>query len=98
MSRSAIHPGEHLKEELETLGISASELARQIEVPANRITGIINGERSLTADTALRLGHWFGTNADFWLNLQTFYDLRLAERTLAKKLPKLPRLQRPRAL
>ena len=98
MSRIAIHPGEHLKEELHTLGISASELARQIDVPAHRITEIINGKRALTAHSALRLGHWFGTSADFWLNLQTFYDLRLAERTLAKKLPKLPRLQRPRAL
>ncbi len=96
MTRTAIHPGEHLKEELNTLGISASALARQIEVPANRITEIINGERSLTADTALRLGHWFGTSADFWLNLQKIYDLRLAERTLAKTLPKLPRLKRQR--
>ncbi len=96
MTRTAIHPGENLKEELNTLGISASALARQIEVPANRITEIINGERSLTADTALRLGHWFGTSADFWLNLQKIYDLRLAERTLAKTLPKLPRLKRQR--
>ncbi|MGQ0674456.1 MAG: HigA family addiction module antitoxin [Hyphomicrobium sp.] len=96
MSRTAIHPGEHLKEELETLGVSASELARQIAVPANRITEIINGERSLTADTALRLGHWFGTSADFWLNLQTIYDLRIAERNLAKTLTKLPRLNRQR--
>ena len=95
MSRSAIHPGAHLKEELEVLEISASELARQIDVPANRITEIIKGERSLTADTALRLGHWFGTSADFWLNLQTMYDLRIAERTLSKRLTRLPRLQRP---
>lgn len=94
MTRTAIHPGEHLKEELATLGISASELARQLEVPANRITGILNGERSLTADTALRLAHWFGTSADFWLNLQKTYDLRIAERELAKTLPRLKRLSR----
>ena len=76
------------------LAISASELARQIDVPANRITEIINGERALTADTALRLGHWFGTSADFWLNLQKIYDLRIAERGLAKTLARLPRLKR----
>lgn len=97
MTRTAIHPGEHLKEELDTLGISASELARQIDVPPNRITEIINGERSLTADTALRLGHWFGTSADFWLNLQKIYDLRIAERSLGKALARLPRLDRQRA-
>ena len=66
MARTPIHPGEHLKEELAELGLSASELARQIRVPPNRLTGIINGTRSMTADTALRLGHWFGTSADFW--------------------------------
>jgi len=61
MVRTAIHPGEHLAEELTELGISAAELSRQIEVPVNRVTSIINGERGVTADTALRLGHWFGT-------------------------------------
>jgi addiction module HigA family antidote len=61
MARSAIHPGEHLAEELGELGMSAAELARQVEVPVNRITAIINGQRGITADTALRLGHWFGT-------------------------------------
>ena len=60
MSRTAIHPGEHLAEELAEIGLSATELARQIEVPVNRITGIINGQRGITADTALRLGHWSG--------------------------------------
>jgi antitoxin HigA-1 len=86
-----------LKQELSELGISASELARQIGVPANRITEIINGDRSLTADTALRLGHWFGMSADFWLSLQKLHDLRVAQRELAKTLPKLPRLKRQRA-
>ena len=63
MARTAIHPGEHLADELRELGLPAAELARQIEVPVNRITGIINGQRGITADTALRLGHWFGTSA-----------------------------------
>ena len=70
MARLPIHPGEILSEELEVLGISAAELARQIKVPTNRITGILNEQRAVTADTALRLGHWFGTSADFWLNLE----------------------------
>jgi antitoxin HigA-1 len=78
MARNPIHPGEHLSEELKGLGISAAELSRQIEVPVNRITAIINGQRGVTADTALRLGHWFGTSPEFWLNLQKLYELRLA--------------------
>ncbi|MBI3503278.1 MAG: HigA family addiction module antidote protein [Proteobacteria bacterium] len=77
--RKPIHPGEHLAEELEALGLSAAALARQIDVPVNRVTGILNGQRSVAADTALRLGHWFGTSAEFWLNLQKLYGLRLAE-------------------
>ncbi len=68
MARTPIHPGEHLAEELRELDISAAELARQIDVPVNRVTGIINGQRSITADTALRLGHWFGISPEFWLN------------------------------
>ncbi len=70
MARTPIHPGEHLAEELNELGISATELARQIDVPVNRVTGIINAQRAITADTALRLGHWFSTSPEFWLNLQ----------------------------
>jgi len=70
MARTPIHPGEHLAEELKELGISAAELARQIDVPVNRVTGVINGQRSVTADTALRLGHWFGTSGEYWLNLE----------------------------
>ena len=83
MARTPIHPGEHLAEELNELGLSAAELARQIEVPVNRITGIINGQRGVTAETALRLGHWLGTSPEFWLNLQTLYELRLAPETPA---------------
>jgi addiction module HigA family antidote len=79
MPRTPIHPAEHLAEELRELGLSATELARQIEVPTNRITGIIKGHRAITADTALRLGHWFGTSAQFWLNLQQIYEVRRAE-------------------
>ena len=92
MARTPIHPGEHLADELKELGISAAELARQIEVPVNRITGIINGQRGVTADTALRLGHWFGTSPEFWLNLQTIYELRLARGEVGDRVKKLRRL------
>ncbi len=91
MPRTPIHPGEHLAEELRELGISAAELSRQIDVPINRITGIIHGQRGITADTALRLGHWFGTSPQFWMNLQQLYELRLAESELGAKIAALPR-------
>jgi antitoxin HigA-1 len=86
MARPPIHPGEILADELHELGISASELARLLHVPKNRITEIINGKRSITADTALRLGQWFGTSAEFWMNLQTNYELRLAEQKIGKEI------------
>ena len=92
MARRPIHPGEHLAEELEELGISAAELARQIDVPVNRVTAILNGQRGITADTALRLGHWFGSSPEFWLNLQTLYELRRAREEVGDRLKKLPRL------
>jgi addiction module HigA family antidote len=92
MPRTPIHPGEHLAEELKELGISAAELARQLDVPVNRVTGILNGQRGITADTALRLGHWFGTSAEFWLNLQKLYELRLAQREVGERVKRLPRL------
>ena len=91
MARNPIHPGEHLAEALEELGLSAAELARQLKVPTNRITGILNERRAITADTALRLGHWFGTSADFWLNLQKLYELRLAEQEKGAEIKKLPK-------
>ena len=91
MPRTPIHPGEHLAEELTELGLSAGELARQLDVPVNRITSILNGQRSITADTALRLGHWFGSSAEFWLNLQKIYELRLAEQNVGPQISKLPR-------
>jgi antitoxin HigA-1 len=94
MTRIAIHPGEHLGEELEALNMSASELARRLAVPPNRITEIINGQRAITGDTALRLAHFFGTSAEFWLNLQSIYELRIAEKKIGKSLRTLPRLRR----
>lgn len=94
MARTAIHPGEHLAEQLEELDMSAAELARQINVPTNRITHILNGERAITGDTALRLGHFFNTSAEFWLNLQKIYELRLAERDAGNEIKTLPRLKR----
>jgi addiction module HigA family antidote len=96
MARTPIHPGEHLAEELKELGISAAALAREIDVPVNRVTGIINGQRSVTADTALRLGHWFGTSPEFWLNLQKIYELRLAQEQAGEEVRKLPKLNDPK--
>src|SRR5690242_3368105 len=92
MGRSAIHPGEHLAEQLEELGMSAAELARRLKVPTNRITQILNGRRSVTGDTALRLGHFFGTSAEFWINLQKIYELRLAEEKSGELIKGLPTL------
>jgi addiction module HigA family antidote len=94
MPITAIHPGEHLAEELETLGMSATELARQLKVPTNRITEILNGQRAITGDTALRLGHFFGTSPQFWLNLQSLYELRLAEQKAGKAIKILPTLKK----
>jgi len=94
MAVKAIHPGEHLAEELDALNMSAAELARQLDVPTNRITAIINGQRAITGDTALRLGHFFGTSAEFWLNLQSLYDLRVAEQKAGKAIQRLPKLER----
>lgn len=91
MARTPIHPGEHLAEALSELGMSAAELARQLAIPTNRITSILNGSRAVTADTALRLGHWFGTSAEMWLNLQKLYELRLAENKKGAEIRKLPK-------
>mgnify|MGYP001123042749 CR=1 FL=1 len=86
MARTSIHPGEILAEELEELGVSPTELSRQIRVPANRISQIINGKRAITGDTALRLAHWFGTSPQFWMNLQALFDVRLAEQQAVEAL------------
>jgi addiction module HigA family antidote len=90
MPRPAIHPGDILADELSELGITPTEFARQIRVPANRISQIVNGKRAITGDTALRLGHWFGNAPQLWLNLQSAYDLRLAEEGLGSELAALP--------
>ncbi|MBI4594486.1 MAG: HigA family addiction module antidote protein [Candidatus Rokubacteria bacterium] len=94
MARLAIHPGDQLAEELKALNMSAAELARQLKVPTNRVTGILNGQRAITGDTALRLGHFFGTSPEFWLHLQSLYELRLAEQRTGKTIKALPTLQR----
>jgi addiction module HigA family antidote len=93
MARPTIHPGEQLAEELKALGMSTAELARQLQVPTNRVTEILNGQRALTGDTALRLGHFFGTSPEFWLNLQSLYELRLAEERVGKIIKSLPTLK-----
>ena len=94
MTQMAIHPGEHLAEELKELSMSAAELARRLDVPTNRVTGILNGRRAITGDTALRLAHFFGTSAEFWLNLQSLYELRLAQQKAGKSINDLPTLTR----
>ncbi len=96
MARTPIHPGEHLAEELKELHMSAAALSRQLKVPTNRITGILNGQRTITGDTALRLAHFFGTSAQFWLNLQALYELRRAEQKGGKAIKALPTLKRSR--
>jgi antitoxin HigA-1 len=93
MPVTAIHPGEHLAEELDELGMSAAELARQLDVPTNRITEILNGRRAITGDTALRLAHFFGTTAEFWLNLQSLYEIRRAQQKAGKSIKGLSTLK-----
>src|SRR5271170_303035 len=93
MAVIAITPGKQLAEELEELRMSAAALARQLEVPTNRVTGILNGRRAITGDTALRLAHFFGTTAEFWLNLQSIYELRLAEQKTGKSIKSLHTLK-----
>jgi antitoxin HigA-1 len=90
MPRSAIHPGEHLADAITALGIGATQLARELRVPPNRITAILQGHRAITADTALRFARFFGTSAAFWMNLQQLYDLRLAEREIEGILQQIP--------
>ena len=97
MSRPPIHPGETLADELDELGITPTELSRQIGVPPNRISQIIQGKRSITGDTALRLGHWFKSSAEFWLNLQTAYDLRVAAKEVGRTIARLPTRPEKRA-
>ena len=90
MPREPIHPGEFLADELAELGMSAAALARIIHVPANRVSQIIAGKRNLTADTALRLGRYFGTGPQLWLNLQQAYELDLAQRATGHEIASIP--------
>ena len=92
-----IPPGEILLEDfMRPMGLSINALARAIDVPPNRVSEIVNGKRAITADTALRLGHFFGTSAEFWLNLQSLYELRVAEQKAGKSIKTLPTLKRLR--
>ena len=90
MLRRVVHPGEILRDELAELGVSPTTFARQIDVPPNRVSQIIAGKRSVTGDTALRFGHWFGVEPQFWLNLQTQFDLVVADRKTGQAVRDLP--------
>ena len=92
MGRAAIYPSEHLAEQLKDIGISAAELGRQPKVPTSRITGILNGQRAITGGSVLRLAHFFGTNAKFWLNPRKLYELRIAEHKAGPTIRSFPRL------
>ena len=98
MFMRAVHPGTILKDVLEELDISPTEFARQIDVPPNRISQIIAGKRAVTGDTALRFGHWFGTDPQFWLNLQSAWEIRIAEQKVGQEIARLPvRTDAPRS-
>ena len=90
MLQRVVHPGEVLAGELEELGITPTEFARQIAVPPNRVSQIIAGKRAITGNTALRLGHWFGVEAQFWMNLQTQFDLAVAGQQIGEAVEALP--------
>ena len=90
MFKRDVHPGRILKDELAESGVTPTDFARQINVPPNRVSQIIAGKRSITGDTALRFGHWFGVDPQFWLNLQTQYDLVIAERRSGEAVRALP--------
>lgn len=90
MFKRAVHPGIILKDELEELAITPTEFARQIDVPPNRISQIISGKRSVTGDTALRFGHWFGVDPEFWINLQAQFELAIAEKETGDTIRNLP--------
>jgi antitoxin HigA-1 len=91
MARTPIHPGEILADELQEIDLSARQLADLIQVPPNRLYQLLAGKRSMTADTALRLSRYFGTSADFWMNLQTAYQLDLARQEIGKEIQRIPK-------
>lgn len=86
LARKPIHPGEILTDELAELGMSAASLARTIDISASRVRRVLNGSRAISADMALRLGYWFGTGPELWMNLQKHYELRLAEQEVGEKI------------
>lgn len=90
MARTPIHPGEILADELAELGMSAKQLASLIEVPPNRLYQIVAGKRAISADTALRLGQYFGMSAEFWMDLQMAYELDLVRQESGKIIQRLP--------
>ena len=94
--RDPIHPGEHLADELQEIGINGHQLAKRLNVPPNRISQIINGKRAVTADTAMRLGKFFGTGAVIWLNLQQKYDLEVARKMEGEDLKKIKPYKAPK--
>jgi addiction module HigA family antidote len=91
MARTPIHPGEILGDELEEIGLTAKRLADLIAVPPNRLYQILAARRNITADTALRLSRYFGTSADFWMNLQTAYELDLARQKIGADIRRIPK-------
>ncbi len=91
MARTPIHPGEILADELEEIGLSAKKLADVIKVPPNRLYQLLAGKRNITADTALRLSQYFGMSADFWMNLQSAYELDLARQQVGKEIQRIPK-------
>ncbi len=98
MARTPIHPGEVLGDELEEIELSAKKLADLLDVPPNRLYQILSGKRNLTADTALRLSRYFGTSADFWMNLQSAYELDLARQQIGKAIQSIPKRSRTLAV
>ncbi|MBE0531706.1 MAG: HigA family addiction module antidote protein [Rhodospirillales bacterium] len=94
MNLPPVHPGKFLKEELDEMGLSANQFAQALSVPANRLTEIIAGRRAITADTALRIGRYFGGPAEYWMRLQARFDLLTAE---AERGEEIARTVRPRA-
>jgi len=97
MQRDPIHPGRFLADELAELEMTAAELARELHVPANRVYQILSGQRALTADTALRLGQWFGTSPELWMNLQKLYELRLAQQQAGEEIRRTVACRQPSA-
>ena len=90
MFKRVVHPGAILKDELDELGITPTEFARQIDVPPNRVSQIIAGKRAITGDTALRFGHWFGVDPQFWINLQAQFELAVAAKETGEAIRQLP--------